>query len=146
MKVNTKSKISQKYFTKFDSSYFFILFLVLSIDQTTHDNGHEVYCSNTTDTWNNGILLYSGPRLNTDITIFAICIYVIYVPPVLSGGSTVELCEIEIGGKYQLSSHAIYVFLNSYFLLWYINPYINCERFQITRLLSSLFVHYKKHL
>ncbi|XP_063396036.1 receptor-type tyrosine-protein phosphatase mu-like isoform X1 [Mytilus trossulus] len=72
--------------------------IVFGGDQTTPDNEHEVYCSNNTDTWNNGILLYSGPRLNTDITIFAVCKYVIYVPPMLSVGSTVELCEIEIGG------------------------------------------------
>ncbi|CAG2184873.1 unnamed protein product [Mytilus edulis] len=43
-------------------------------------------------------LLYSGKRLDTDITIFAVCKYLTYVPPMLSGNNMVELCEIEIGG------------------------------------------------
>ncbi|XP_071129128.1 receptor-type tyrosine-protein phosphatase mu-like isoform X1 [Mytilus edulis] len=67
-------------------------------DNTTADDGHVVYCSNTTDKWIDGILLYNGPHLDTDITIFAVCKYVTYVPPMLSGNSMVELCEMEIGG------------------------------------------------
>ncbi|XP_052059403.1 receptor-type tyrosine-protein phosphatase mu-like isoform X2 [Mytilus californianus] len=72
--------------------------IVFGGDQTTPDDGHAVYCSNATDTWKDGTLLYSGPRLDTDITIFAVCKYLIYVPPMLSGDSMLELCEIEIGG------------------------------------------------
>ncbi|CAC5380714.1 unnamed protein product [Mytilus coruscus] len=67
-------------------------------DKTTADDGHKVYCSNTTDTLNDGTLLYNGQRSDTDINVFNVCIYVIYVPPMLSGGSIIELCEIEIGG------------------------------------------------
>lgn len=70
------------------------------IDKTTADDGNAVYCSNTTDKWNDGILLYSGLRLDTDIITFAVCKYLTYVPPTLSGNNMVELCEIEIGGKY----------------------------------------------
>ncbi|CAG2230438.1 unnamed protein product [Mytilus edulis] len=66
--------------------------------KTTATGGNAVYCSNTTDKWNDGTLLYSGPRLNTDIITFAVCKYLTYVPPLLIGSKMVELCEIEIGG------------------------------------------------
>ncbi|XP_052067781.1 multiple epidermal growth factor-like domains protein 6 isoform X3 [Mytilus californianus] len=89
------------------SSYLQVAFESLSVittvhfvfgDKTTDDDGHTVYCSNTTDTWNDGTLLYRGKRLETDINVFVVCIYLIYVPPMLNGDSLVELCEIEIGG------------------------------------------------
>ncbi|XP_071132328.1 cell death abnormality protein 1-like isoform X1 [Mytilus edulis] len=72
--------------------------IVFGRDKTTADNNHAVYCSNTTDKWNSGTLLYSGLRLDTDIITFAVCNYLTYVPPFLSGNNMVELCEIEIGG------------------------------------------------
>ncbi|VDI56823.1 Hypothetical predicted protein, partial [Mytilus galloprovincialis] len=71
---------------------------VFGRENTTADDGHTVYCSNTTDKWIDAILLYSGKRLDTDITIFAVCKYLTYVPPMLSANNMVELCEIEIGG------------------------------------------------
>ncbi|VDH97240.1 Hypothetical predicted protein [Mytilus galloprovincialis] len=88
------------------SSYLQVEFGTLSAITTVHfvfgrataDDGHTVYCSNTTDKWIDDILLYSGQRLDTDITIFAVCKYLKYVPPMLSGNNMVELCEIEIGG------------------------------------------------
>ncbi|VDI52769.1 Hypothetical predicted protein, partial [Mytilus galloprovincialis] len=72
--------------------------IVFGRDKTTATGGNAVYCSNTTDKWNDGTLLYSGPRLNTDIITFAVCKYLTYVPPLLIGSKMVELCEIEIGG------------------------------------------------
>ncbi|CAG2230436.1 Receptor-type tyrosine-protein phosphatase F,Receptor-type tyrosine-protein phosphatase R,Tyrosine-protein phosphatase non-receptor type 12,Receptor-type tyrosine-protein phosphatase S,Receptor-type tyrosine-protein phosphatase beta,Receptor-type tyrosine-protein phosphatase alpha,Receptor-type tyrosine-protein phosphatase delta,Tyrosine-protein phosphatase corkscrew [Mytilus edulis] len=84
---------------------------LVSTYNTTADDGHVVYCSNTTDKWNDGILLYNGPRLDTDITIFAICKYVTYVPPMLSGNSMVELCEMEIG-DHDPSPKPMNVFVN----------------------------------
>ncbi|OPL33314.1 hypothetical protein AM593_02631, partial [Mytilus galloprovincialis] len=71
--------------------------IVFGRDKTTADNNHAVYCSNTTNKWNSGTLLYSGLRLDTDIITFAVCNYLTYVPPNLSGNNMVELCEIEIG-------------------------------------------------
>lgn len=67
-------------------------------DETTYNDGHAVYCSNTTDTWNDGTLLYSGRRLEMNMKVFAICMYLIYVPPLSIKNSMVELCEIKIGG------------------------------------------------
>ncbi|OPL33848.1 hypothetical protein AM593_00931, partial [Mytilus galloprovincialis] len=58
---------------------------------------HIVYCSNTSDSWVNGILLYKGERPTKDINVFAVCRYVIYLPPADSG---VDVCEIEIGVNY----------------------------------------------
>ncbi|XP_052067770.1 uncharacterized protein LOC127707272 [Mytilus californianus] len=89
------------------SSYLQVAFESLSVittlhfvfgDKTTDYDGHAVYCSNTTDTWINGTVLYRGKRLDKDINVFVVCIYLIYVPPMLNGDSKVELCEIEIGG------------------------------------------------
>ncbi|VDI07213.1 Hypothetical predicted protein [Mytilus galloprovincialis] len=72
--------------------------IVFGRDKTTADDEHAVYCSNTTDKWNGGTLLYSGLHLDTDIITFSVCKYLTYVPPTLSGKNLVELCEIEIGG------------------------------------------------
>lgn len=86
------------------------------IDKTTATGGNAVYCSNTTDKWNDGTLLYSGPSLNTDIITFAVCKYLTYVPPLLIGSNMVELCEIEIGGKCFISYNvSIYLYnLNTF--------------------------------
>ncbi|XP_052067767.1 multiple epidermal growth factor-like domains protein 6 [Mytilus californianus] len=54
-----------------------------------------VYCSNTSDSWDNGILLYKGERPTKDINVYAVCRYIIYVPP---AASEVDVCEFEIGG------------------------------------------------
>lgn len=87
------------------------------IENTTADDGHTVYCSNTTDKWIDAILLYSGKRLDTDITIFAVCKYLTYVPPMLSANNMVELCEIEIGGKCLHMLQCIYVYYITTFFL-----------------------------
>lgn len=65
-------------------------------DVTVTTGEYIVYCSNTSDSWVNGILLYKGERPTKDINVFAVCRYVIYLPPADSG---VDVCEIEIGGK-----------------------------------------------
>lgn len=82
----------------------------MSLDNTTAYDGHAVYCSNTTDKWIEGTLLYSGPRLDKDITIFAVCKFLTYLPPKLSGNDMVKLCEIEIGGKFFDMMQFIYVY------------------------------------
>ncbi|CAG2212764.1 MEGF10_11 [Mytilus edulis] len=59
---------------------------------------HKVYCSNTTDAWTDGILLYNAEYHNNDTTVFAICKYIIYIHPIVNGNSNIDICEIEIGG------------------------------------------------
>ncbi|XP_076106748.1 uncharacterized protein LOC143075016 [Mytilus galloprovincialis] len=59
---------------------------------------HKVYCSNSTDSWADGIVLYNAEYDNKDIPVFAVCKYVIYIPPILNGNSKIDICEIEIGG------------------------------------------------
>ncbi|CAG2207371.1 unnamed protein product [Mytilus edulis] len=59
---------------------------------------HRVYCSNTTDSWVNGIVLYDAEYYNSDTEVFAVCKYIIYLPPILYGNSKIDICEIEIGG------------------------------------------------
>lgn len=61
---------------------------------------HSVRCTNRSDDWKDAIVLYHGERPTTDIHVSAVCRYVIYVPPTISGTSEVDVCEIEIGGKY----------------------------------------------
>ncbi|XP_076109308.1 uncharacterized protein LOC143077878 [Mytilus galloprovincialis] len=67
-------------------------------DNTTIAGNHKVYCSNTTDSWADGNVLYNAEYVNEDIDVFAVCKYVIYIPPILNGNSKIDICEIEIGG------------------------------------------------
>lgn len=62
---------------------------------------YAVYCSNTSDSWTNGTEIYNGERPTSDIYVIAVCRYVIYVPSTIHGNSTVDVCEIEIGGKWK---------------------------------------------
>ncbi|CAG2207372.1 unnamed protein product [Mytilus edulis] len=64
-------------------------------DVTVATGEDVVYCSNTSDSWVVAILLYKGERPTKDINVFAVCRYIIYVPPAASG---VDVCEMEIGG------------------------------------------------
>ncbi|CAC5379809.1 unnamed protein product [Mytilus coruscus] len=59
---------------------------------------YSVYCTNTSDFLKDGIVIYNGKRPTEDIHLYAVCRYVIYVPPIINGISNVDLCEIEIGG------------------------------------------------
>ncbi|XP_052067780.1 multiple epidermal growth factor-like domains protein 10 isoform X2 [Mytilus californianus] len=59
---------------------------------------HKVYCSNTTDSWAEGTVLYNAEHHNNDTDVFAVCKYIIYIPPILNGNSKIDICEIEIGG------------------------------------------------
>lgn len=59
-----------------------------------------MYCSNTTDSWEDGIVLYDAEYQNYDTYVFAVCKYIIYIPPIVNGKSQIDICEIEIGGKY----------------------------------------------
>ncbi|XP_052059438.1 receptor-type tyrosine-protein phosphatase alpha-like isoform X4 [Mytilus californianus] len=59
---------------------------------------HKVYCSNTTDSWADGTMLYNAEYINEDIDVFAVCKYIIYIPPVMNGNAKIDICEIEIGG------------------------------------------------
>ncbi|OPL21764.1 hypothetical protein AM593_01583, partial [Mytilus galloprovincialis] len=43
-------------------------------------------------------MLYNGKHINEDIHVYAICKYIIYVPPILNGNEKIDICEIEIGG------------------------------------------------
>ncbi|VDI31024.1 Hypothetical predicted protein, partial [Mytilus galloprovincialis] len=59
---------------------------------------HIIHCSNTSDSWTNGIELFNGQQLNKDLDVFGFCRYVIYVPPIGTENSKIDLCEMEIGG------------------------------------------------
>ncbi|CAG2193355.1 unnamed protein product [Mytilus edulis] len=59
---------------------------------------YSVYCSNTSDSWNNGIEIYDSERPMDDIYVTAVCRYVIYIPPIINGISKVDVCEIETSG------------------------------------------------
>ncbi|CAC5409011.1 unnamed protein product [Mytilus coruscus] len=61
---------------------------------------HKVYCSNTSDSWGDGIMLYNAEYVNEDIDVFAVCKYIIYIPPILNGNAKIDICEIEIGGNH----------------------------------------------
>lgn len=61
---------------------------------------HKVYCSNTTGSWADGTVLYNAEYDNEDLDVFAVCKYIIYIPPILNGNSKIDICEIEIAGKY----------------------------------------------
>ncbi|CAC5380710.1 unnamed protein product [Mytilus coruscus] len=58
----------------------------------------RVYCSNTTDSWADGTVLYNAEYINEDIAVFAVCKYIIYIPPVLNENAQIDICEIEISG------------------------------------------------
>lgn len=45
-------------------------------------------------------MLYTGERPTSDINVFAVCRYITYVPFEINEVSTVDVCEIEIGGKF----------------------------------------------
>ncbi|CAC5380716.1 Tyrosine-protein phosphatase non-receptor type 5,Receptor-type tyrosine-protein phosphatase R,Receptor-type tyrosine-protein phosphatase eta,Tyrosine-protein phosphatase non-receptor type 7,Receptor-type tyrosine-protein phosphatase beta [Mytilus coruscus] len=60
---------------------------------TTGDD--VVYCSNISDSWVDGIVLYKGERPTKNINVFTVCRYITYVPPAANG---VDVCEFEIGG------------------------------------------------
>lgn len=57
-----------------------------------------MYCSNSTDSWDDGTVLYNAEYNNEDIPVFAVCKYIIYIPPILNGNTQLDICEIEIGG------------------------------------------------
>ncbi|VDI10733.1 Hypothetical predicted protein [Mytilus galloprovincialis] len=59
---------------------------------------YSVYCSNTSDSWNNGTELYNGEHPMDNIYVTVVCRYVIYVPPIINRTSKVDVCEIEISG------------------------------------------------
>ncbi|CAG2250517.1 unnamed protein product [Mytilus edulis] len=59
---------------------------------------HKVYCSNTTDSWADSTVLYNAEYINENIDVFAVCKYIIYIPPILNGNAQIDICEIEIGG------------------------------------------------
>lgn len=63
---------------------------------------YSVYCSNTSDSWNNGTELYNGEHPMDNIYVTVVCRYVIYVPPIINRTSKVDVCEIEISGKCNL--------------------------------------------
>ncbi|CAG2230439.1 MEGF10_11 [Mytilus edulis] len=67
-------------------------------DNTTIAGNHKVFCSNTTDSWADGVVLYNAEYDNEDIPVFAVCKYIIYIPPILYGNTKLDICEIEIGG------------------------------------------------
>lgn len=75
---------------KLYSKYLFLI----ATPVTMYD--HVIYCSNTSDSSVDAILLYKGERPTRNINAYAICRYITYVPPTTSG---VDVCEIEIGGK-----------------------------------------------
>ncbi|VDI10205.1 Hypothetical predicted protein [Mytilus galloprovincialis] len=67
--------------------------------QNISDN--VIYCSNTSNyAWIDGFVLYTGERPTSDINVFAVCRYITYVPFEINEVSTVDVCEIEIGGKF----------------------------------------------
>lgn len=74
-------------------------FLFTDIQQnTTVDK--VIYCSNTSNySWIDSFVLYSGERPTRNINVFAVCRY---VPPETNGVSAVDVCEIEIGGKFKV--------------------------------------------
>lgn len=74
-----------------------IFFFILDIDLLV--GNHIIHCSNTSDSWTNGIELFNGQQLNKDLDVFGFCRYVIYVPPIGTENSKIDLCEMEIGGK-----------------------------------------------
>lgn len=59
-----------------------------------------MYCSNTTDSWADGTVLYNADYHYNDIGVFAVCKYIIYIPPIVYGNSKIDICEIEIDGKF----------------------------------------------
>lgn len=73
-----------------------------------------MYCSNTTDSWANSTTLYNAEYNNEDIYVFAVCKYIIYIPPILNENGKIDICEIEISGKF------IFVELE-YIYGWFIN-------------------------
>lgn len=76
------------------------LYCISFVDNTTIAGNHKVYCSNSTDSWVDGTVLYNAQYDNEDIDVFAVCKYIIYIPPILNGNTQMDICEIEIGGKY----------------------------------------------
>ncbi|CAG2193358.1 Tyrosine-protein phosphatase corkscrew,Tyrosine-protein phosphatase non-receptor type 7,Receptor-type tyrosine-protein phosphatase alpha,Receptor-type tyrosine-protein phosphatase eta [Mytilus edulis] len=75
-----------------------MIYLTLNGSATFNVGTHSVRCTNRSDDWKDAIVLYHGERPTIDIHVSAVCRYVIYVPPTISGISAVDLCEIEIGG------------------------------------------------
>ncbi|XP_052059526.1 multiple epidermal growth factor-like domains protein 11 isoform X2 [Mytilus californianus] len=74
------------------------IFLTFGDTLPIPNGDNVVYCSNTSDSWVDGIVLYKGERPTMHINVLTVCRYIIYVPPAASGISTVDVCEIEIGG------------------------------------------------
>ncbi|CAC5398621.1 unnamed protein product [Mytilus coruscus] len=67
-------------------------------ERTTREGHHTVYASNTSTTWKDGKVLYSGKSLPTEITFNAVFRYLTYDIPVLGIYSEIEICEIGIIG------------------------------------------------
>ncbi|CAG2203571.1 unnamed protein product [Mytilus edulis] len=69
----------------------------------------QSFCSNTTDSWADGTVLYNAEYHYNDTDVFAVCKYIIYIPPIVYGNSKIGICEIEIDGcpygKYGDSCH-----------------------------------------
>lgn len=73
------------------------------VDRNFTGGPHTVYCSNNTDAWDNSTVLYNAEYLNEDVDVFAVCKYIIYIPPIIKTKTKIGIhgiCEIEIGGKY----------------------------------------------
>ncbi|XP_071129167.1 receptor-type tyrosine-protein phosphatase kappa-like isoform X2 [Mytilus edulis] len=67
-------------------------------DGTSTAGNHKVHCSNTTDAWANSTVLYNAEYVNEDIDVFAVCKYIVYIPPIFNANAKIDICEIEIGG------------------------------------------------
>lgn len=68
---------------------------------TTGDN--VIYCSNTSNYSRiDGLVLYTGELPTKDINVLVVCRYITFVPPEINGVSTVDVCEIEIGGMFMV--------------------------------------------
>ncbi|CAC5379813.1 Tyrosine-protein phosphatase non-receptor type 5,Receptor-type tyrosine-protein phosphatase R,Receptor-type tyrosine-protein phosphatase eta,Tyrosine-protein phosphatase 10D,Tyrosine-protein phosphatase non-receptor type 7,Receptor-type tyrosine-protein phosphatase O,Receptor-type tyrosine-protein phosphatase beta [Mytilus coruscus] len=90
-----------KSYLQVDTGYMSVItmvYMTFGMSTPYNNSNYSVYCSNKSDSWNNGIEIYNGERPTEDIYVTAVCRYIIYVPPIMKGTSVVDLCEIEIGG------------------------------------------------
>lgn len=66
-----------------------------------------------TDSWEDSITLFDAEYNNEDINVFAVCKYIIYIPPIMNGDGNIDVCEIEIGGKLKFRKTCVYLAYSS---------------------------------
>ncbi|XP_071142386.1 uncharacterized protein [Mytilus edulis] len=76
------------------------IYLIFRDTEPIPSGDYAVYCSNTNNSWSgsDSIELYKNKRPAGYILVYAVCRYVIFVPPKVNEMRNVDICEIEVGG------------------------------------------------